>query len=88
MQLLLKMGYQAGTGLGLDGSGRVDPIPMSLKSDAMGLGKAEEEETVLSSTSLRTRELESEKIARETAEERLAREVSVHNLSNPPFSKM
>ncbi|KAF7669157.1 hypothetical protein LDENG_00243250 [Lucifuga dentata] len=48
--LLQKMGYKAGQGLGKQGAGRVDPIPLNIKSDRGGIGmeemkkrKAEEE---------------------------------------------
>ncbi|XP_037638958.1 G patch domain-containing protein 11 [Sebastes umbrosus] len=48
--LLQKMGYKAGEGLGKKGAGRVDPIPMNIKTDRGGIGmeevkkrKAEEE---------------------------------------------
>ena len=38
-KLLQKMGFTPGTGLGKDSKGRVDPVPISLKADKMGLGK-------------------------------------------------
>ncbi|KAM4592238.1 G patch domain-containing protein 11 [Odontesthes bonariensis] len=48
--LLQKMGYKAGQGLGKGGAGRVDPIPLNIKTDRGGIGleglkkrKAEEE---------------------------------------------
>ncbi|XP_003976175.1 G patch domain-containing protein 11 [Takifugu rubripes] len=48
--LLQKMGYKSGQGLGKQGAGRVDPIPLNIKTDRGGLGmeemkkrKAEEE---------------------------------------------
>ncbi|XP_047459356.1 G patch domain-containing protein 11 [Mugil cephalus] len=48
--LLQKMGYKAGQGLGKAGVGRVDPIPLNIKTDRGGIGmeeakkrKAEEE---------------------------------------------
>ncbi|KAM9365997.1 G patch domain-containing protein 11 [Pholidichthys leucotaenia] len=48
--LLQKMGYKAGQGLGRMGAGRVDPIPLNIKTDRGGIGmeearkrKAEEE---------------------------------------------
>ncbi|KAM3606171.1 uncharacterized protein V6R79_011942 [Siganus canaliculatus] len=48
--LLQKMGYKAGQGLGKKGAGRVDPIPLNIKTDRGGIGmeemkkrKAEEE---------------------------------------------
>ncbi|KAK5908248.1 hypothetical protein CgunFtcFv8_016322 [Champsocephalus gunnari] len=48
--ILQKMGYKAGQGLGKAGAGRVDPIPLNIKTDRSGIGmeevkkrKAEEE---------------------------------------------
>ncbi|XP_030627833.1 G patch domain-containing protein 11 isoform X1 [Chanos chanos] len=48
--LLQKMGYKAGQGLGKEGAGRVEPIPLNIKTDRGGIGmeeakkrKAEEE---------------------------------------------
>ncbi|KAM3863363.1 G patch domain-containing protein 11 [Diretmus argenteus] len=48
--LLQKMGYKAGQGLGKKGAGRVEPIPLNIKTDRGGIGleevkkrKAEEE---------------------------------------------
>ncbi|XP_051936766.1 G patch domain-containing protein 11 isoform X2 [Hippocampus zosterae] len=48
--LLQKMGYKVGQGLGKGGAGRVDPIPLNIKTDRGGIGmeeakkrKAEEE---------------------------------------------
>lgn len=39
--LLQKMGYKPGTSLGKDGSGRIEPIPVNVKSDRSGLGREE-----------------------------------------------
>ncbi|KAJ8248011.1 hypothetical protein GJAV_G00237150 [Gymnothorax javanicus] len=36
--LLQKMGYKAGQGLGKDGGGRVEPIPLNIKTDRGGIG--------------------------------------------------
>ncbi|XP_061766600.1 G patch domain-containing protein 11-like isoform X1 [Nerophis ophidion] len=48
--LLKKMGYKAGQGLGKEGAGRIEPIPLNIKTDRGGIGmeeakkrKAEEE---------------------------------------------
>jgi hypothetical protein len=38
-QLLLRMGWQAGKGLGIALQGRSDPIPISNKRDALGIGR-------------------------------------------------
>jgi len=76
MQLLLKMGYTEGSGLGVHGSGRTEPIPMLLKEDQLGLGKREVDENFLSNAP-QQRPLTSARIARETEEERLKREADV-----------
>ncbi|XP_061545225.1 G patch domain-containing protein 11 isoform X2 [Phycodurus eques] len=39
--LLQKMGYKAGQGLGKEGAGRVDPIPLNIKTDRGGIGMEE-----------------------------------------------
>ncbi|KAK0153708.1 G patch domain-containing protein 11 [Merluccius polli] len=36
--LLQKMGYKAGQGLGKEGAGRVEPIPLNIKTDRGGIG--------------------------------------------------
>lgn len=40
--LLQKMGYKAGQGLGKEGGGRVDPIPLNIKNDRGGIGMEEQ----------------------------------------------
>lgn len=40
--LLQKMGYKAGQGLGKEGAGRVDPIPLNIKTDRGGIGMEEQ----------------------------------------------
>ncbi|EDO40224.1 predicted protein [Nematostella vectensis] len=37
--LLQKMGYKKGAGLGKEGTGRADPIPIAIKTDRGGLGR-------------------------------------------------
>ncbi|XP_060780620.1 G patch domain-containing protein 11 [Neoarius graeffei] len=39
--LLQKMGYTAGQGLGKEGTGRVEPIPLNIKTDRGGIGMEE-----------------------------------------------
>ncbi|XP_034537519.1 G patch domain-containing protein 11 [Notolabrus celidotus] len=39
--LLQKMGYKAGQGLGKKGAGRVEPIPLNIKTDRGGIGMEE-----------------------------------------------
>merc|ERR1719228_2974918 len=37
--MLAKMGYKAGSGLGKDNTGRVEPIAVTVKADRGGLGR-------------------------------------------------
>ena len=37
--MLAKMGYKSGEGLGKSSSGRVDPIPITVKTNRKGLGE-------------------------------------------------
>ncbi|GAA97190.1 uncharacterized protein L969DRAFT_14713 [Mixia osmundae IAM 14324] len=76
-RLLERMGWQAGQGLGLNGQGRIEPIQVVYKADLMGLGKVELERDMLDNASLRQRTLDSIKLARETDEQRAAREARV-----------
>eukprot|EP00121_Abeoforma_whisleri_P000081 Awhi_evm1s76 len=46
-QLLLKMGWKLGQGLGLDGSGIVEPIRLGEQLGKLGLGRGEKEAEVL-----------------------------------------
>lgn len=73
-RLLLKMGWKEGTGLGRTFEGRVDPIRIEVKEDFLGLGKQSELDYYHESSTAARRELTSEIIARETDEQRLARE--------------
>ncbi|KAG9296025.1 hypothetical protein G9A89_011877 [Geosiphon pyriformis] len=76
-KLLMKMGWQAGQGLGRLQQGRRDPIRIETKSDSLGVGKQEEENYYhLTSTSKR-KALDSEKIAEETETERRNRQTKV-----------
>lgn len=40
-QMLLKMGYREGSGLGSEGKGIVEPVPVKLKTSRSGLGQEE-----------------------------------------------
>ncbi|GAA6107790.1 G patch domain-containing protein 11 [Tachysurus ichikawai] len=40
--LLQKMGYTAGQGLGKEGTGRVEPLPLNIKTDRGGIGMEEQ----------------------------------------------
>lgn len=54
----------------------MDPIPFSLKSDVTGVGKTTQDVQMVETTVAQRRELESERMSRETAEQRRIRLVS------------
>ncbi|EJT98903.1 hypothetical protein DACRYDRAFT_118217 [Dacryopinax primogenitus] len=72
--LLLKMGWKAGEGLGPSGEGRKEPVPFVMKSDSLGLGKLSQELRIAQTVVERRREMESERMIRETLAEKHARE--------------
>jgi hypothetical protein len=57
-------------------SGRPDPIPFLVKLDAMGLGKASHDARIIESTVSQRRGLDSERMIKETEEQRKKREVA------------
>ena len=59
----------------LNGLGRVDPIPFSVKNDMTGLGKISQDYAMIESTVSQRRNLDSERMRFETADQRKAREV-------------
>lgn len=73
--LLLKMGWKEGSGLGIGGFGRVDPIPISEKrgGDMTGIGKTSQDTRTIASSTANRRLLDSEKQLNETEAERLDR---------------
>ncbi|KAJ3148386.1 hypothetical protein HDU89_004716 [Geranomyces variabilis] len=80
-QLLLKMGWKRGTGLGATGEGRVDPVRIYVEEGGLGLGKREQLNTYLTETTANRRMLASEVIAAETEDERLEREARAQRSS-------
>lgn len=56
--------------------GRTDPVPFLVKLDALGLGKASYDERIIESTVSQRRELDSERMTKETELQRRQREVS------------
>ncbi|KAG9101453.1 hypothetical protein FRC06_003013 [Ceratobasidium sp. 370] len=72
--MLSRMGWKEGQGLGVSGEGRPDPIPFLVKLDAMGLGKASYDERIIESTVAQRRGLDSERMIKETEEQRKNRE--------------
>ncbi|KAI9596801.1 hypothetical protein BDF19DRAFT_436841 [Syncephalis fuscata] len=76
-QLLSRMGWQAGQGLGRDQQGRIDPIPMIVKEDVTGIGLMDKEREMHSVATAGPRKLESERQARETDLERAERQMKV-----------
>ncbi|CAE6421972.1 hypothetical protein ACGC1H_001805 [Rhizoctonia solani] len=75
--MLAKMGWKEGEGLGASGQGRTDPIPFLVKLDALGLGRSSHDERIIESTVSQRRELDSERMIKETEEQRKAREEAV-----------
>ena len=56
-------------------AGRADPVPFEIKNDSLGLGKASLDSTVIEATVSQRRDLDSERLLRETEEQRRTREV-------------
>ncbi|CAE6352169.1 unnamed protein product [Rhizoctonia solani] len=75
--MLAKMGWKEGEGLGSSGQGRTDPIPFLVKLDALGLGRSSHDERIIESAVSQRRELDSERMVKETEEQRKAREEAV-----------
>ncbi|KAJ9066519.1 hypothetical protein DSO57_1008711 [Entomophthora muscae] len=72
-KLLQKMGWKEGLGLGSSGQGRSEPIPLTIQEDKGGVGKNEELNLYHSLSTAERKLLETEVIAAETEEQRLAR---------------
>ncbi|KAF7339673.1 G-patch-domain Zn-finger DNA-binding protein [Mycena sanguinolenta] len=72
--MLAKLGWVEGQPLGVSGEGRVDPIPFQIKRDSTGLGTWTQDVRMIESTVSQRREMDSEKLAKETEEQRRARE--------------
>ncbi|KAI8824275.1 uncharacterized protein EV422DRAFT_478677, partial [Fimicolochytrium jonesii] len=79
-QLLLKMGWSKGKGLGRGGEGRVDPVRIIVKEDTLGVGKGEELDTYHQESTAKRKALDSEKIAEETEAERDQRQTKVQRV--------
>ncbi|KAI9057178.1 hypothetical protein FKP32DRAFT_1638578, partial [Trametes sanguinea] len=75
--MLAKMGWVEGSPLGLSGEGRVDPIPFYVKNDLTGLGKTNQDVRMIETTVSQRRELDSERMVKETEEQRKQREEAV-----------
>ncbi|CAE6454026.1 unnamed protein product [Rhizoctonia solani] len=80
--MLAKMGWKEGEGLGTSGQGRTDPIPFLVKLDALGLGRSSHDERIIESTVSQRRELDSERMIKETEEQRKAREEAVATMEH------
>jgi len=72
--LLLRMGWQPGRGLGHEGQGRVNPVPITVATDGRGIGCKESEDAQALSATVKRKTMEVEKLAIETEEERTERE--------------
>ncbi|THG92821.1 hypothetical protein EW145_g8574, partial [Phellinidium pouzarii] len=79
--MLAKMGWAEGTPLGISGEGRVDPVPFTIKQDSMGLGKITQDVRMIETTVSQRRNLDSERMQFETAEQREKREYDEHTNS-------
>ncbi|PWN47576.1 hypothetical protein IE53DRAFT_412946 [Violaceomyces palustris] len=79
MRMLRLMGWSEGTGLGARRDGRLDPVPISEKrgSDLTGIGKMSLDSKVIDDSTSHRKELESERMLKETEEDRRAREEMV-----------
>ncbi|KNZ53740.1 hypothetical protein VP01_314g6 [Puccinia sorghi] len=77
MQLLLKMGWIEGNGLGVGQKGRKEPIPTPAQTPLLGLGKATQDAYMLSDAISKPKELQSLVIARESEEAKAKREEKV-----------
>lgn len=65
--------------------GRKEPIRIDIKSDSLGVGKLEEENYYHATSTAKRKALDSEKIAEETEEERVQRQVSSFFLKKTSF---
>ena len=63
---------------------RVGPIPFNLKQDLTGVGKISQDVRMIETTVSQRRELTSERMRKETVEERESREVRHHPSLHPP----
>ncbi|OCB88591.1 hypothetical protein A7U60_g4294 [Sanghuangporus baumii] len=86
--MLAKMGWAEGTPLGLSGDGRVDPVPFTVKQDSTGLGKATQDFRMIETTVSQRRNLDSERMQFETAEQRQQREASFNGDNSAGHSQM
>ncbi|TDL28561.1 hypothetical protein BD410DRAFT_893550 [Rickenella mellea] len=75
--MLAKLGWKEGQPLGISGEGRVDPIPFTLKNDLTGLGKINQDVKMIETTVSQRRGLDSERMRKETEEQRKRREDAV-----------
>ncbi|KAG5648165.1 hypothetical protein DXG03_006119 [Asterophora parasitica] len=72
--MLAKLGWTEGQPLGISGDGRVDPIPFQIKRDSTGLGKTSQDVRMIETTVSQRRGLDSERLLKETEDQRRARE--------------
>jgi len=70
--LLIKMGWREGSGLGMGGFGRVDPVPISEKrgGDLTGIGKTSQDVRSIATSTANRRTMESERQLHESEAER------------------
>ncbi|KAJ7071265.1 hypothetical protein C8F01DRAFT_1206810 [Mycena amicta] len=79
--MLAKLGWREGEPLGLSGEGthcsRVDPVPFQIKQDSLGLGRLTQDIRMIETTVSQRRDMDSERMTRESEEQRKAREDQV-----------
>ncbi|KAJ7102171.1 G-patch-domain Zn-finger DNA-binding protein, partial [Mycena belliarum] len=75
--MLAKLGWVEGQPLGVSGDGRVDPVPFQIKRDSTGLGKLSQDVRMIETTVSQRRGMESERMTKETEDQRKAREDAV-----------
>ncbi|TPX33239.1 hypothetical protein SmJEL517_g03865 [Synchytrium microbalum] len=74
-EMMKKMGYIEGKGLGSQAQGRLEPVAIDKKLDTQGLGRAEEVYAIHSASTAKRKALETELIASETDQEKEIREL-------------
>ncbi|KAJ7107660.1 hypothetical protein C8R43DRAFT_1044918 [Mycena crocata] len=72
--MLARLGWVEGQPLGVSGDGRVDPIPFQIKRDSTGLGKLNQDVRMIETTVSQRRGLDSERMTKESEDQRRARE--------------
>ncbi|KAF7310706.1 hypothetical protein HMN09_00613500 [Mycena chlorophos] len=75
--MLAKLGWREGQPLGLSEDGRVDPVPLNLHAGSLGLGRLTQDFRVIETTVSQRRDMDSERMTKESDEQRQTREDNV-----------